>query len=104
MQAISVRCLRSPFATIWPLVIIIIGHICAKMWLPLGTPAYSFCEDMPTLRSARAGRPTKGALRGADARVTGTACWALASGLRMDIAGAAMLSICVTITGCTGAR
>lgn len=44
-----------------------------------------------TLRRGSAGRPTKGALRGADARATGTTCWALTTGLRMDSAGVAML-------------
>ena len=69
------------------------AHLCRGIYA-LGSPACLHCEIMPTLRSGRAGRPTKGALRGADARVTGTACWALASGLRMIIAGAAMVSMC----------
>ena len=80
------------------------GTSLPKRQCPVGPSTCSFCEAMPTLRSGRAGRPTKGALRGADARVTGTACWALASGLRMDIAGAAMVSLCMPIRGCTGAR
>lgn len=49
------------------------------------------------MRSGRAGRGTKGALRGVDARAVGTACGALASELRMDNAGAAMVSSDVTI-------
>lgn len=97
-------CLTIPFATILPPVIVIIGHIRSIMFMVWGIPSLPACETVPTLRSGRAGRPTKGALRGADARVTGTACWALASGLRMDIAGAAMVSISLAIKGCVAAR
>ena len=58
-----------------------------------------------TLRRGRAGRATKGALRGAAARAAGTACCARRAEPRMDIAGAAiMLDVSSTEEGCQNCR
>ena len=72
-------------------VLLIKGHPFDRAPVPAAIAFSSLLLYSLTLRRGRAGRATKGALRGAAARAAGTACCALRAEPRMDIAGAVIM-------------
>ena len=75
-------------------VLLIKGHPFGRAPVPAAIAISSLLLYSLTLRRGRAGRATKGALRGAAARAAGTACCARRAEPRMDIAGAVMMPVC----------
>ena len=85
-------------------VLLIKGHPFDRAPVPAAIAFSSLLLYSLTLRKGRAGRATKGALRGAAARAAGTACCALRAEPRMDIAGAAMILVSSTEGDCQECR